>query len=1145
MSSITDNLEMQLPFPHGIEVELQVIQKDGTWIRGEQILLVFDKIVSSAKGLLDKRIRTSSIESVRRKYKQSAQTEEGERGSRIVVAYENPTGELKEYTLLGHDPNVTSLTWILEIATPPCTTLEELAWWIQTLIAISQESLPADSKAILISTGLNPTQEYLRNLSFGEHHHILSPKTDENTKIAVYNMIRNFLPQLIALSVNSPFENKKPSDEISISDDGRVRAPKCKRSIRLFRNTTQMGPTNEFEFVPYLRGTDKEAFARHVNRSYARMVDIYPYTDYGTIEIRVFDTQLSIPRRMGLALLLQALALKAKKMVERGETIPDMGSKSLAANRESALSAGLWGPFRSGADTEESEYTKIYNHQIADDGFVDERKKNRFLGDAVVSMLYLIRDELEELNIVENPFIQALLVSVFGSEYVDPRTTGADYQLEVYAKSDFNMVALMKKLSEVTRECSTNWLYDPFEGIPHFPTWLCWWKGLEPEIIIDAERVFAGQDVQFSILMKNSTGRLLEDITISYTIEDSERNIVENNVVTIPSIQNGEIQVSDVLFKTRKNITAYNIITEIGFAGRVINLTSTINMYWMKASIRPGTTTQFADGKTPVLFDGQIETNYPSQTVVYCQVSIIAPAIEKVLVSSEDKLQVESNEVTKVDNTKFLPILVPSDASDGVERCVLQLRLLNQDRTEIAEAMSKPFYVGFVKRGPQVIINTELKSGYGVGEIVTGDIVVSKLGKRVESDTRLVLEFKSDSGRTHLIEEFLKEDYTKGAVSFRWKIPVMSIESSADRVGIIKASLKEKGRVVASAESERLRIEQVTTRVNIDSLRVPQRSHIGGRISGWLRIRRNTEVGEPAILDVSLVFPDGDEHHVLSQPVKQSKNLSIAFGPIVIPAPRVHANHSIVTLVATVSYAGIEVDRRSTEIDLMGGPHLDIAQIEFVGLPNFTAPDDLIQPTVQVKNNVKKKASCILTVELESVGGNRDLLTQDLDLEPEKERLFPIPVRIPLSAEMSTAHIRATLRCGNRSYEKKQRFKIKAIEKPVFKIGFSVLNESGEEIPGLVARLSTVEIVTTVESIREEIEDLAVSIRIMSRRDIVKEFEVPLPDFDTKKKVIKIRWITPPIDVVTGYYIDAVILQSGRALPSRAVELVRRQFTVY
>jgi len=1145
MGSTAENSEMQLPFPHGIEVELQVIRRDGTWIRGEEILQVFDEIVSSAKGLLEKKIRSSVLESVKRKYKQSAQTEEGERGSRIVALYEDPNGEIKEYTLLGHDPNVTSLTWILEVATPPCTTLEELAWWIQTLIAISQDALPVDSNAILISTGLNPTQEYLRNLSFGEHHHILSSSTDEKTKIAVYNMIRNFLPHLIALSVNSPFESKKPSDEVLISEDGRLKAPRCKKSIRLFRNTTQMGPTNEFEFIPYLRGSDKESFARHVNRSYARMVDMYPFTDYGTIEIRVFDTQLSIPRRMGLALILQALAFKAKKMVERGEPIPDVGAKALAANRDSALSAGLWGPFRAGGEGKETNYLKMYNYQITDVGTVSGTKKNRFLGDAVISMLYLVKDELEELNIIENPFIQALFVSVFGSEYVEPRTTSADFQLEVYAKSDNNMVVLMKRLLEVTRECSTNWLYDPIEGIPHLPAWLCWWKGLEPEIIIDAERVFAGQDVHFSFLLKNTTGRQLDDISISYAIEDSERNSIDNNILTISGIEDGEIHVSDVSFKTKKNITAYNIIAEVGFVGRVITLTNTINMYWMKASIKPGTTTQFADGKAPVLFEGQIETNYPTQTEVKCQVSIIAPTIERTLFTSEEVLQVESGHAIKFDNTKFQPILIPSDAADGVERCILQVRLFNQAGTEIAEAMSKPFYVGFVKRGPQVVLTTELKDEYNIGEMISGDILVSNLGKKIGTDTRLLLEFISDSGRTYLIEEFLKEELEAGPVSFLWKIPMMSVESSTDRVGIIKASLKEKGKLVASAESDRLRIEQVTTRVNIDSLRVPQRSHIGGKVSGWLRIRRNTEVGEPAILNISFVYPDGDEHRVLTQPVKQSKNLSVAFGPVVVPAPRASVNHRNVILIASLSYAGIEVDKRSTEIDLVGGPKMDIAQIEFVGLPDFTSPDELIQPTVKLESNVEKSISCLLTVELESIGGNRDLLNQELDLEPGKQRLFPIPVRIPLSAEMSTAHIRATLRCGGRSYEKKQRFKIKAIESPLFKIGFSIRNEAGDEIPGLVARLSSIEIIVTVESVREKIEDLVLNIRIMSRRNIIREFEVPLPDPGLKTNMVNVKWITPPIDVVTGYYVDAVILQSGRQLPSRAIELVKRQFTVY
>lgn len=1130
-----------MPFPHGIEVELQVIRKDGTWIRGEEILEIFDKIVSNAKGLLDKKIRASSIESVRRKYSQSAQTEEGERGSRIVVVYQDPSGEPKEYTLLGHDPNVVSLTWILEIATPPCTTLEELAWWMQNLLAISYESLPRDSQAILVSTGLNPTQEYLRNLSFGEHHHILSPDIAEPTKIAVYNMIRNFIPHLIALSVNSPFENKKPSDEISIDEKGKVRAPRCKRSIRLFKNTTQMGPTNEFELIPYIRETDKEAFARHVNRSYSRMVDCYPYTDYGTIELRVFDTQLSIPRRMGLALILQALALKAKRMIERGQVIPDIGAKSLSVNRASAVNAGLWGPFR--PSDGKDEFQMIYNHQIADDGNINLEKRNRYLGDAVSSMLYLIREELDELKVIENPFMQALLVSIFGSEFTEHRTTEADFQLDVYAKSDFNMVVLLKRLEEITRECSTNWLYDPIEGTPHLPTWLCWWKGLEPEIVTDTDRTFAGQEAEFTILIRNSTGRNLENLTLSYSIEDSERNILESNVLPINSVESGEIHVSRITFETRKGVSAYNIIAEVGFAGRHINLNSTINMYWMRASIKPGTTTQFADGKTPVLFNAEIETNYPSKSFVSCQMNILSPSLGSILAGFTEVIEIEGREVSVFDSSQFPSLIIPPDIAEGVERCVLQMRLMNEEGQEIAEGTSKPFYVGFVRKGPQIILEADMSNNYLPGEYLSGTIVLSDSNRLVGPSAKIIIEFISDSETVREIETIQYDDFHEKDSSFHWRVPQIEASSQADRLGRIRLRLVEGGKTITSTESDRFSIDHVTTRVNIDSIRVPQRSHVGGKISGWLRIRRNTEQGDPAFLSLTLVFPDGEEHIALRQSVKQSRNLSFAFGPLVIPAPKSITNPKSVTLVATLVYAEMEMDKRSVEIDLVGGPTTDIAKITFQGLPNFTNPDQMIQLTIQLDSNLLKEQDCNLTVQLESIAGTILLLQRVIRLESMKTKIIPVPFRVPLGAEMSTAHVKALVECGGQSSESSQRFKIKAIEKPIFKIRCSIKNESGEEIPGLVARLSHINITMKIESIREGLEDLKLHLRVMSRRDIVKEFEIPLTG--ERENNVSLKWLTPPIDVVTGYYIDAMISQNDRDLPTRALDIVKKQFTVY
>ena len=120
---------------------------------------------------------------------------------------------------------------------------------------------------------------------------------------------------------------------------------------------------------------------------------------------------------------------------------------------------------------------------------------------------------------------------------------------------------------------------------------------------------------------------------------------------------------------------------------------------------------------------------------------------------------------------------------------------------------------------------------------------------------------------------------------------------------------------------------------------------------------------------------------------------------------------------------------------------------------------------------------------------------------------------------------------------------MKAIEKPFFKVNFSIRNESGDEIPGLVARLTPVEIITNVTSIREGMENLKLILRVVSKRDIVKEFEIPLSM--NKTNSVAVKWLTPPIDIVTSYYLDAEISQDDKQLPGRAIDVVRKQFTVY
>jgi len=1137
--------ETRLPFPHGIEVELQVIRKDGTWMRGDEILQVFDKLVSNAKNLLDKRIRVAQLVSVKRKYKGSSQTEEGERGSRIIASYEDPQGEIRDYTLVGHDPNVTSLTWILEVATPPCTTLEELAWWIQTLVAVTHESLPRDSRAIMVSTGLNPTQEYLRNLSFGEHHHILSRNVDDRVRIAVYNMIRNFMPHLIALSVNSPFENKRPTDIVTVDDQGRTRAPRCKRSIRLLKNTTQMGPTSEFELIPYLTGLDKEDFARRVNRSYARMVDVYPFTEYETIEVRVFDTQLSVPRRIGIALILQALGLKAKRIVENGEVVPDVGAKCLAANRESAVAAGLWGPFRMAAINQHEPYVAIYNSMVDDEGSIDGSRHNRFMADAVSSMFYLVKNELEELGLVDNPFMQPLLVSLFGSDSTEPRTTAADFQLDVYAKSDMNMVVLLKRLADITRECCINWLYDPLEGPPHLPSWLCWWKGLEPEIVPDSDRTLGGQEAGFSISFRNTTKHDFSDLTVTYTVEDSERNTVENKVFSIPRIGAGEINVTKVSFKTSIAASGYNVIAALGFAGKLINFSATISTYWMKAGIRPSATTQFADGHSRVSFSGEIETNYPSSMRLSVAATVLSLNKEMELAQTSRGLVVEKGDTLLLDDSMFPSLIIPADASQGVERCVLRIELVDEKGVRITTSASRPFYVGFMQRGPRILLRTDARTIHASGDLVHGEAELKGRGGTPTGDARLSIAFVSDSESTYGIAELGASQLLHDTYRFEWRIPHIESEQPPDRSGIIVASLTDRGEEISRAESARLKISPLSIRMSIDSLRTSERSAVGNTIAGWLRIRRNTDLGDPATLTMRLVFADGEEHTVLSQSVKPSRNLSVAYGPLTIPRPAGIRGSKSVTLVAELHYGGALLDRKSAEIDLTETAKDERLTLSLAGVPRFAAPDELVNLAVSVNNNSNEDARCRLSLYLDSAAGTRQLLKQDLELGPEQERTLGVSLRVPLAAEMSTAELRAIAERGRQTYETRQVFKVKAIEQALFHMDFSVKNERGEEIRGLIPRHSPVDITVKLRCPRSGIEGLEVVLRIMSRREVVKEFKIPVITSSGVGFEYAVKWITPVVDLVTGYYTDASILADGKALPNRAVETAQRQFTVY
>jgi hypothetical protein len=190
-------------------------------------------------------------------------------------------------------------------------------------------------------------------------------------------------------------------------------------------------------FLPYLTSTDKagqEKFLQAVKKASledARMQDIFPFTEFGTIEFRVCDAQISICRRIGMAMIIQALAYKARKLLADGKWVPNAGAATISTNRKRAYERGLISLFK--FKDVDRETLAQYDPRFAEQYMGPEDDPVRYMTQAVQRMFVYIQPELKELGYLFSPFLKPLLQSVFGRvTYAKPPITEAEYQLSLY-----------------------------------------------------------------------------------------------------------------------------------------------------------------------------------------------------------------------------------------------------------------------------------------------------------------------------------------------------------------------------------------------------------------------------------------------------------------------------------------------------------------------------------------------------------------------------------------------------------------------------------------------------------------------------------------------------------------------------------------
>ena len=171
-----------------------------------------------------------------------------------------------------------------------------------------------------------------RNNTFSLHVHYAVQGQEK--AIYVFNRMREYVPHLLALSVNSPFWQ----NEITDMQSSRILI--FSRSIHRAGLPEPLDSWDSYkEYVDLIHRTGALDSLSEV------WWDVRPHPGLGTIEVRAFDSQVEMWRNEALVALVSALGSRISREYESGELHPIRPGREIEENKWSAQRYGLEGDF--------------------------------------------------------------------------------------------------------------------------------------------------------------------------------------------------------------------------------------------------------------------------------------------------------------------------------------------------------------------------------------------------------------------------------------------------------------------------------------------------------------------------------------------------------------------------------------------------------------------------------------------------------------------------------------------------------------------------------------------------------------------------------------------------------------------------------
>jgi carboxylate-amine ligase len=169
-----------------------------------------------------------------------------------------------------------------------------------------------------------------RNNTFGLHVHVGIRGADR--AIAVCNALRNYLPELLAVSASSPFAEGVLTYLHSVRTEIFTRMfPRCGVP------DVYDGWDGYERYVRFLY--DTRSIAEHTQIWWS----VRPHLAFPTVEIRICDAQPDLEESRSLAALCYALTARIARALDEGERLPDYPHRLIEENFWRAIRYGLAG----------------------------------------------------------------------------------------------------------------------------------------------------------------------------------------------------------------------------------------------------------------------------------------------------------------------------------------------------------------------------------------------------------------------------------------------------------------------------------------------------------------------------------------------------------------------------------------------------------------------------------------------------------------------------------------------------------------------------------------------------------------------------------------------------------------------------------